>query len=169
MNASSLWITPLFFNSVAMRRVEYPGRSSTKVCAKGVAGTHSAHAAHPAKANTMIRKSQEIVRTINSVDDVTQTECFPVYSCDSSRKNHQCRQPSIMKVPFKQGSCTLSAALYSNILEIIESFMRRSSPFGTFILLLAVLPSTACLLHTRPVEETYSRAPFERSLASAAD
>ena len=39
--------------------------------------------------------------------------------------------------------------------------MRRSSRFWNLILVLAVLPTSACLLHTRPVEETYSKAPLK--------
>lgn len=45
--------------------------------------------------------------------------------------------------------------------------MRRSSPFWALILLLAVLPTTGCLFHTRPVEETYSKAPLKESSQSA--
>jgi hypothetical protein len=41
--------------------------------------------------------------------------------------------------------------------------MRRSSPFWTLTLLLAVLPTTGCLFRTRPVEETYSKAPLKES------
>ncbi len=44
--------------------------------------------------------------------------------------------------------------------------MRRSSPFWTLTLLLAVLPTTGCLFHTRPVEETYSKAPLKESTQS---
>jgi hypothetical protein len=40
--------------------------------------------------------------------------------------------------------------------------MRRSSPFWA-LTLLALLPSTGCLFHTRPVEETYSKAPLKES------
>jgi hypothetical protein len=36
--------------------------------------------------------------------------------------------------------------------------MRRNSPLWAFILVLAVLPTTGCLFHTRPVEEKYSTA-----------
>ncbi len=38
--------------------------------------------------------------------------------------------------------------------------MRRNSPFWALTLILAVLPSTACLFRTRPVEEQYSKAPL---------
>src|SRR6266446_3822733 len=38
--------------------------------------------------------------------------------------------------------------------------MRRISPFWALTLLLAVLPTTGCLFRTRPVEETYSKAPL---------
>ena len=38
--------------------------------------------------------------------------------------------------------------------------MRRNSPFWALPLILAVLPSTACLFRTRPVEEQYSKAPL---------
>ena len=41
--------------------------------------------------------------------------------------------------------------------------MRRSSPFLALTLLLAVLPTTGCLFRTRPVEETYSKAPLKES------
>jgi len=41
--------------------------------------------------------------------------------------------------------------------------MRRSSPFWTVTLLLAVLPGTGCLFRTRPVEEQYSKAPLSES------
>ncbi|MGO8796080.1 MAG: DUF4292 domain-containing protein [Candidatus Sulfotelmatobacter sp.] len=44
--------------------------------------------------------------------------------------------------------------------------MRRSSPFWTFILLLTVLPTTACLFRTRPVEETYSKVPLKEASQS---
>ena len=43
--------------------------------------------------------------------------------------------------------------------------MRRSSPFWV-LTLLALLPSTGCLFHTRPVEETYSKAPLKESSQS---
>ena len=38
--------------------------------------------------------------------------------------------------------------------------MRRNSPFWALTLLLTVLPTTGCLFRTRPVEETYSKAPL---------
>src|SRR5271157_6098008 len=41
--------------------------------------------------------------------------------------------------------------------------MRRSSPFLTLALFLAVLPTTGCLFHTRPVEDKYSKAPLMAS------
>lgn len=41
--------------------------------------------------------------------------------------------------------------------------MRRSSPFWTLALLLAVLPTTGCLFRRRPVEEQYSKAPLKVS------
>jgi hypothetical protein len=41
--------------------------------------------------------------------------------------------------------------------------MRRTSPFWALTLLLAVLPTTGCLFRTRPVEETYSKAPLRES------
>src|SRR5579863_10745260 len=41
--------------------------------------------------------------------------------------------------------------------------MRRSAPFWTLFLLLAALPTTGCLFRTRPVEETYSKAPLRES------
>jgi hypothetical protein len=45
--------------------------------------------------------------------------------------------------------------------------MRRASLPRALILLLAVLPTMGCLLHTRPVEETYSKAPLKESSQSA--
>ncbi|MGA8618275.1 MAG: DUF4292 domain-containing protein [Candidatus Sulfotelmatobacter sp.] len=44
--------------------------------------------------------------------------------------------------------------------------MRRSSPFWALALLLVVLPTTGCLLRTRPVEETYSKAPLREATQS---
>lgn len=41
--------------------------------------------------------------------------------------------------------------------------MRRSSPFFTSLLLLALLPTAGCLLHTRPVEDKYSKVPLKSS------
>src|ERR1700728_4836680 len=43
--------------------------------------------------------------------------------------------------------------------------MRRRSPFWA-LTLLALLPSTGCLFHTRRVEETYSKAPLKESSQS---
>jgi len=45
--------------------------------------------------------------------------------------------------------------------------MRRTSPFWALTLLLAVLPTAGCLFRTRPVEETYSKAPLRESSQSA--
>ncbi|MFZ0320391.1 MAG: DUF4292 domain-containing protein [Candidatus Sulfotelmatobacter sp.] len=45
--------------------------------------------------------------------------------------------------------------------------MRRSSPFWFLTLLLTILPSMGCLLRTRPVEETYSKAPLKESSQTA--
>ena len=44
--------------------------------------------------------------------------------------------------------------------------MRRISPFRALTLLFAVLPITGCLFRTRPVEETYSKAPLRESSQS---
>ncbi len=44
--------------------------------------------------------------------------------------------------------------------------MRRTSPFWALTLFLAVLPTTGCLFRTRPVEETYSKAPLQESSQS---
>jgi len=44
--------------------------------------------------------------------------------------------------------------------------MRRISPFWALALVLAVLPTTGCLFRTRPVEETYSKAPLQESTQS---
>jgi len=41
--------------------------------------------------------------------------------------------------------------------------MRRSPPFSLLLLLLAVIPTSGCLFHTRPVEETYSKVPLKQS------
>src|ERR1700716_195057 len=41
--------------------------------------------------------------------------------------------------------------------------MRRISPFWSLTLLLAMLPATGCLFRTRPVEETYSKAPLRET------
>jgi hypothetical protein len=38
--------------------------------------------------------------------------------------------------------------------------MRRSSPFWLIALLTAVFPTSGCLLHRRPVEDRYSKAPL---------
>ncbi len=45
--------------------------------------------------------------------------------------------------------------------------MRRSSPFWSLVLLFVVLPTTGCLFHTRPVEETYSKVPLKEASQSA--
>jgi hypothetical protein len=45
--------------------------------------------------------------------------------------------------------------------------MRRISPFWALTLVFAVLPTTGCLFRTRPVEETYSKAPLRESSQSA--
>jgi outer membrane lipoprotein-sorting protein len=44
--------------------------------------------------------------------------------------------------------------------------MRRISPFWALALVLAVLPTTGCLFRTRPVEETYSKAPLQETTQS---
>ncbi len=41
--------------------------------------------------------------------------------------------------------------------------MRRSRLFLTLSLFLAVLPTTGCLFHTRPVEDQYSQIPLKES------
>lgn len=41
--------------------------------------------------------------------------------------------------------------------------MRRSQPRRVLLLLLAMLPTTGCLLRTRPVEETYSKIPLKEA------
>jgi outer membrane lipoprotein-sorting protein len=41
--------------------------------------------------------------------------------------------------------------------------MRRITPFWALGLVLAVLPTTGCLFRTRPVEETYSKAPLQET------
>ena len=45
--------------------------------------------------------------------------------------------------------------------------MRRSQPFWTAILLIALLPTMGCMFRTRPVEETYSKAPLQESTQAA--
>jgi hypothetical protein len=45
--------------------------------------------------------------------------------------------------------------------------MRRSSPIWAPILLLAMLPTMGCVFRTRPVEETYSKAPLKESSQAA--
>ncbi len=44
--------------------------------------------------------------------------------------------------------------------------MRRTSSFWALALVLAVLPTTGCLFRTRPVEETYSKAPLQEATQS---
>ncbi len=41
--------------------------------------------------------------------------------------------------------------------------MRRRSPYWVVALFFAVIPTTGCLLRTRPVEEQYSKAPLKES------
>jgi outer membrane lipoprotein-sorting protein len=43
----------------------------------------------------------------------------------------------------------------------------RRRPFWTLVLLLAILPTMGCLFRTRPVEETYSKAPLKESSQAA--
>jgi hypothetical protein len=45
--------------------------------------------------------------------------------------------------------------------------MRRSPRFWTVVLVLAVLPTAGCMFRTRPVEETYSKAPLQEASQSA--
>jgi len=45
--------------------------------------------------------------------------------------------------------------------------MRRSSPFWALSLFLTLLPTTGCLFRTRPVEETYSKAPLQEATQDA--
>src|SRR5271166_2857979 len=45
--------------------------------------------------------------------------------------------------------------------------MRRSWPLSSLILVLATLPTMGCLFRTRPVEETYSKAPLKESSQAA--
>lgn len=58
---------------------------------------------------------------------------------------------------------TLSRGVYSNTIEALCTFMRRSSFFRTLALLLAVVSSTGCVFRTRPVEEKYSTVPLKES------
>ena len=64
-------------------------------------------------------------------------------------------------------SCTLFAALYSNVQGVIQYFMRRSPPFEALLLLLVTLPTAGCLFRTRPVEETYSKTPLKETSQAA--
>ena len=41
--------------------------------------------------------------------------------------------------------------------------MRRRAPLWAIFLLLAILPTTGCLFHTRPVEDQYSKTPLKES------
>lgn len=50
---------------------------------------------------------------------------------------------------------------------VIEYFMRRSAPFCSIVLLLAILPTSGCLFRTRPVEETYSKTTLKESSQAA--
>ena len=45
----------------------------------------------------------------------------------------------------------------------LSILMKRNSPFGAAIVLLAVLPTLGCLFRTRPVEDQYSKAPLLES------
>jgi hypothetical protein len=45
--------------------------------------------------------------------------------------------------------------------------MRIRSPFRALLLIAATLPTAGCLFHTRPVEETYSKAPLKESSQAA--
>ena len=45
--------------------------------------------------------------------------------------------------------------------------MRRISPFWALTLIIALLPITGCLFRTRPVEETYSKAPLRETSQAA--
>jgi Domain of unknown function (DUF4292) len=45
--------------------------------------------------------------------------------------------------------------------------MRSRSPIWALILVAATLPTAGCLFHTRPVEETYSKAPLKESSQAA--
>jgi hypothetical protein len=60
-------------------------------------------------------------------------------------------------------TATLSGAVYSNVLGVIQYLMRSSAPFWALATVLAILPTTGCLFRTRPVEETYSKAPLKES------
>jgi hypothetical protein len=62
MNAFSLWMIPLVFSSEAMCRVEYLGRSITKVWPDGSTGMSNAHANQAPKAQPVMSTSQKILR-----------------------------------------------------------------------------------------------------------
>src|ERR1700752_3348055 len=49
------------------------------------------------------------------------------------------------------------------VVEVFISFMRRSAPCWTLVLLLALIPATGCLFRTRPVEDQYSKTPLKES------
>jgi hypothetical protein len=67
MNASSLRMIPFVLNSAAMRRVEYPGCSITKVGPEGATGVSTAHASQPPNPSAAMRTSQAILRTMEVV------------------------------------------------------------------------------------------------------
>ena len=59
--------------------------------------------------------------------------------------------------------CNLSGTVYSNSWRTPSIFMRSRLPIRALTVFLAMLPTTACVLRTRPVEEQYSKAPLKDS------
>src|SRR5271167_3566996 len=71
--AAALRMTPADCSSLAIRRLEYPGRKSTNVCPAGVTGCVSAQASHPPKARTASKRSEKNARMLAiSLDEAGQ-------------------------------------------------------------------------------------------------
>src|ERR1700722_4689888 len=60
-------------------------------------------------------------------------------------------------------SCNLPGAIDSNIWEHLNVLMRRNRFPRVAFLFLALLPTTGCLFHRRPVEEQYSKASLKEA------
>ena len=69
---------------------------------------------------------------------------------------HSIKCPTLLLNPFRR--CILKCCW-----RISKYFMRRRAPFWVFPVFLAMLPTTACMFRTRPVEEQYSKAPLKDS------
>src|SRR5271167_3328305 len=71
--AAALRMTPADCSSLAMRRLEYPGRKSTNVCPAGLTGCVSAQASHPPKARQATKKIEKNTRILSiSLDEAAQ-------------------------------------------------------------------------------------------------